>query len=224
MPKHPASAAGRVQQPAEHLQRRRLAGAVGPEEADHLAGVDRERDRIDRGDLSRLAVDQAADRGAQALLAHGNLEGLGQIVHLDDGHGIILPHRLRCAAEELRRGHVAARPLASAACPRLYSTTRSTSRSSAARASFVGSAASSWRSAAEPTARSSRPSPSRFWGDGAHAVTAVSPSLAGDEEADCRALADGMGPALDAGRHARDGARRVPASTTAIAATTARPS
>ena len=30
-------------------------------------------------------------------------------------------------------------------------------------------------------------------GDGAHAVTAVSPSLAGDEEADCRALADEWG-------------------------------
>ena len=30
-------------------------------------------------------------------------------------------------------------------------------------------------------------------GDGAHAVTAVSPSLAGDEEADCRALAEELG-------------------------------
>ena len=44
----------------------------------------------------------------------------------------------------------------------------------------------------------------------AHAVTAVSPSLAGDEEADCRALAARVGAALDAGRHRRDGPRRVP--------------
>ena len=42
------------------------------------------------------------------------------------------------------------------------------------------------------------------------AVTAVSPSLAGDEEADCRALAQEWGLALAARRDGRDGTRRVP--------------
>ena len=37
---HAALAGGRVEQAGEHLQRRRLAGAVRAEEADHLAGVD----------------------------------------------------------------------------------------------------------------------------------------------------------------------------------------
>ena len=45
------------------------------------------------------------------------------------------------------------------------------------------------RSAVAPTRRSSPPSPTTCSGRRAHAVTAVSPSLAGDEEADCRALA-----------------------------------
>ncbi len=50
----------------------------------------------------------------------------------------------------------------------------------------------SWsRSAAEPTRPSSPPSPPASLGrDRVHAVTAVSPSLAGEEEADCRTLAE----------------------------------
>ena len=45
MAEHPRLARGRVEQPGEHLQRRRLAGAVRAEEADDLAGPDLERDR-----------------------------------------------------------------------------------------------------------------------------------------------------------------------------------
>ena len=81
----------------------------------------------------------------------------------------------------------------------------------AARRAARRSAASSWRSAAAPTRRSSPPSPTRRSGRlPSHAVTAVSPSLAGAEREDCRALAARVGAALDAGRHGRDGARRVP--------------
>ena len=60
--------------------------------------------------------------------------------------------------------------------------------------SLPGSAGSSSRSAAAPTRRSSPPSPTARSGrDRVHAVTAVSPSLAGAEHDDCRALAGEWG-------------------------------
>jgi len=40
---HARLAGGRVEEAREHLQGRGLAGAVGPQEADHLARLDRER-------------------------------------------------------------------------------------------------------------------------------------------------------------------------------------
>ena len=62
------------------------------------------------------------------------------------------------------------------------------------RAAPSSGARSWWRSAAAPTRRSSPPSPRATLGaDGAHAVTAVSPSLAGAERDDCAALADEWG-------------------------------
>jgi hypothetical protein len=48
-------AAGRPYPRGEHADRRRLAGAVRPEQAEHLAARDRERDPVDRVDR-RLGV------------------------------------------------------------------------------------------------------------------------------------------------------------------------
>ena len=42
-------------QPEQHPQRRRLAGAVGPEVAVDVAGADRQVDVVDRGDRRRSA-------------------------------------------------------------------------------------------------------------------------------------------------------------------------
>src|SRR5262249_33217771 len=44
---------------AQHADRRRLAGAVRPQDAEDLAGEDRERDVVDRGHLAE-AFDQVA--------------------------------------------------------------------------------------------------------------------------------------------------------------------
>ena len=76
---HARLARRRVQQPRQHLERRRLAGAVGPEEADDLAARDLEADAVDRGDLARLAPHQALRRGADPRLAHGHVERLAQL-------------------------------------------------------------------------------------------------------------------------------------------------
>ena len=46
-----AAAVGR-QQRGQHAERRRLAGAVRPEQAEDLARLDRERDAVDGGDLA----------------------------------------------------------------------------------------------------------------------------------------------------------------------------
>ena len=48
-------AGGRLGQRAQHLDRGRLAGAVGPEEPEDLAGLDLERDLVDRGQRRRSA-------------------------------------------------------------------------------------------------------------------------------------------------------------------------
>ncbi len=81
---HPCLARRRVQQAGQHLERRGLAGAVGTEEADDLAGGDLEADPVDRLDLARLAPDEALGRRADAALAHRHVEGLAQ---LDRPHG-----------------------------------------------------------------------------------------------------------------------------------------
>ena len=80
-------ARGRVEQAGEHLQRRRLAGAVRAEEADDLARRDLEGDRVDSAHLTRRAADEAAHGGAQAGLALGDEERLVQIGDADGGLG-----------------------------------------------------------------------------------------------------------------------------------------
>ena len=50
----PGRARRRPQQAAHHLERGRLAGAVGPEQAEDLAAADAERDPIGRGEVAEL--------------------------------------------------------------------------------------------------------------------------------------------------------------------------
>ena len=76
-------ARGRVEQAGEHLQRRRLAGAVRAEEADDLARLDLERDHVDRTHLAGLAADEALDGSAQPRLPLGDEEGLVQVGDAD---------------------------------------------------------------------------------------------------------------------------------------------
>jgi hypothetical protein len=51
-PDPPAPARVRPHQAEQHPQRRRLSGPVRAEEADHLAGLDREAEPIDREHLA----------------------------------------------------------------------------------------------------------------------------------------------------------------------------
>ena len=48
-------------QALDHLERGRLAGAVGPQDAERLALLDAERDAVD-GDVVAVALGQAVDR------------------------------------------------------------------------------------------------------------------------------------------------------------------
>src|SRR6476661_6173185 len=50
VPRHGRGAAAGGEEPGEHAERRRLARAVGAEEAEHLAGADVESDVIDGGE------------------------------------------------------------------------------------------------------------------------------------------------------------------------------
>ena len=58
---HAGGAAGRVHERAEHADRRRLARPVGAEEAERLAGRDREVDAAHRFDLA-VALDETVHR------------------------------------------------------------------------------------------------------------------------------------------------------------------
>ncbi len=55
---HARLARRRIEQAGEHLQRRRLAGTVRAEEADHLARPDVERDAVDRAHLARRPAEE----------------------------------------------------------------------------------------------------------------------------------------------------------------------
>ena len=80
-------AARRPQDAGQDLDGRRLAGAVGADEGQQLAGLETERD-IDQGvDLAPTPAHEAAQRAGQARRAFGNAIGLGQRLDEDLGHG-----------------------------------------------------------------------------------------------------------------------------------------
>src|SRR5262249_61334524 len=74
----PHRSARRIENPREHLQGRRLAGAVGPDVADHLAALDNEIDPIHGGHDTRAA--------AQPAGLHADSELLAELVCLDEAH------------------------------------------------------------------------------------------------------------------------------------------
>ena len=83
---HPCLAGRRIDQPREHLQRRRLPRPVGAQERDHLPRLDREADRLDGADLPVLAVVEPAQGALHAFLLLDDAIGLGQAHHLDHAH------------------------------------------------------------------------------------------------------------------------------------------
>ena len=75
----------RVEQPGEHLERGRLAGAVRSQKTDHLARRDVERNTVNRDDLLGLSVKEGADGRAEARLPLRDVVGLAQIANADRG-------------------------------------------------------------------------------------------------------------------------------------------
>ena len=75
-----------IQQAGEHLQRRRLAGAVGPEEADDLAGLHVEGHCLHRLDVARAAVEQTLGGVPQAGLPLRYAVRLRQGFAVQGGH------------------------------------------------------------------------------------------------------------------------------------------
>jgi len=78
-------AARRMQQAGEHLQRRGLAGTVGPEEADALAALDRKAHAIDCLDELVLAAHQRLHRGGKPRRSLVHPEVLRQLARADHG-------------------------------------------------------------------------------------------------------------------------------------------
>src|SRR5690242_4699726 len=76
------TAAGRPQDARQDLHGGRLAGAVGPDEGQQLAGLEAERDVDQRLDRPPLPAHEATQRPGEARRALGNTIGLGQ--RLDD--------------------------------------------------------------------------------------------------------------------------------------------
>ena len=101
-------AARRMEQPRQHLERRGLAGAVRPEEADDLARLDLERDAGHGFDRLRLPAEEAARGRADTALALGHEVGLAQVVDTDRRRasrvGQRAPRRLGRESVSRRRG------------------------------------------------------------------------------------------------------------------------
>ena len=89
------------QNAGQHLDRGRLAGAVRPQAADHLAALDPERHVAHGAHLAVLAVHQRAHRAEQPAPMLGHAKRLFQPLTVDarSGHGsgaraLVVPHAL----------------------------------------------------------------------------------------------------------------------------------
>ena len=80
---HAGLTRGGVEDPRQDLDRGRLAGAVGADEGDALAGGDGERHAVDGDDLSPGRGEQARNRAAQSRLALGDGERAGEVLDQD---------------------------------------------------------------------------------------------------------------------------------------------
>lgn len=96
VPQHRDAAPARVKQAAEHLERRRLARAIGPQKADDLAHLDAERHAVDGARFQRLAAHEAFQRTAQTGLLAMILVRFGQVACVDRRH-------TRCRSSRVRR-------------------------------------------------------------------------------------------------------------------------
>jgi len=78
-----------IEESREHLQRRRLAGAVRAEEADDLAGLKLEGDLVHRAHLTVLPAEEALDGSTEPRVPLGDEERLVQAGDADGrlGHG-----------------------------------------------------------------------------------------------------------------------------------------
>src|SRR5690348_14396212 len=79
------AAAARVQQAREHLERRRLARSVGPQEGHDLARADAERHVPDGADLAVTRAQERAKRASDSGVADLDLKGLAQLLRGDEG-------------------------------------------------------------------------------------------------------------------------------------------
>jgi hypothetical protein len=95
---HRRFSAGGIEQARQHLERRRLSRPVRPEEADHLTGIDAERDAVHREHLAVAALDDGSERGCQSGLAFGDAVDLAEGAHVNDRriHG---GHRLHAETD-----------------------------------------------------------------------------------------------------------------------------
>src|SRR5262249_53853514 len=80
------AAARRVNEAREHLEGGRLAGAVGAEEANHLARLDGKTDVLDGVDFLVVATEQARQGAAKAGGFLKDTIGFGQAPGFDDRH------------------------------------------------------------------------------------------------------------------------------------------
>src|SRR5450759_2734709 len=81
------AARGRHEAAGEHVDRGRLARAVGPEICDRLPGLDAEVDVVDGQLVLVLACEEVLEGADQPGLFDGLSEGLGQGFGFDQGHG-----------------------------------------------------------------------------------------------------------------------------------------
>ena len=69
-----------MQNPRQHLDRRRLAGTVRAHERDALAGLHAEADAVDRHDVASLRKDELAQCAPQPRRALANPKDLAQLL------------------------------------------------------------------------------------------------------------------------------------------------
>src|SRR5690606_4108716 len=75
----------RGEEPGQHLEGRRLAGAVRAGEADALTALDRERDAVDGDDGLVAAAEDGAERRLEAGRATVHAELLDEVADADHG-------------------------------------------------------------------------------------------------------------------------------------------
>jgi hypothetical protein len=84
---HANLAAGGHEDAGEHLDRGRFTGAVGADVADHFAGLDRERDAVNRPHIDRFAR-ELSQQAAHSLALARDGKPLLQVIDANDwGHG-----------------------------------------------------------------------------------------------------------------------------------------